>query len=550
MRDPFAFASAAARASVAKGQSVSTTVARETAPLATAVGLATRPTEAPAILGVRGIGKNFGPIAALRDVSLDIGPGEIRAICGENGAGKSTLVKILTGVYRPDRGTVLIDGEPRAVSSPRQAQELGIAIVSQELSLCPDLSVEDNIWLGSIRVPFLHKRADLRRRASEALALLGADYIGLDAPVASLSMGERQLVEIARLLTRDARVLILDEPTATLTDVEIERIFAALLAVKREGRSILYITHRLGEVYAICDRVTVLRNGELINTTPLAGLDRAALIEMMLGRPSGEMYPEETLSEGAPALVVKGLHVPGVVEDFSMTVRRGEIVGIAGQVGSGAAEIIAALAGLVHDAAGNVTVNGSRLSLGSPARAARRGIMFVSGDRAAEGVFRRLSVLHNLVATRLREHSWLGFLKSGSLRSAAVRLAQRVGVDRRRMRSRAEELSGGNQQKLAFGRCIERRANGVLLMNEPTRGIDIGARAEIYRLMRSFCEEGYALVMASSDLEEIVGVGDRVITVYRGRRIGEYRRGEIGMHRIVADITHPTETKRPSLVAS
>ena len=529
---------------------MSATVARQAASLATAVGVATRPTEAPAILGVRNVGKSFGPIAALKDVSLDIAPGEIRAICGENGAGKSTLVKILTGVYRSDRGTILVDGEPRAVSSPRQAQELGIAIVSQELSLCPDLSVEDNIWLGSIQVPFLHKRPDLRRRASEALALLGADYIGLDAPVASLSMGERQLVEIARLLTRDARVLILDEPTATLTDVEIERIFAALLAVKREGRSILYITHRLGEVYAICDRVTVLRNGELITTTPLAGLDRAALIEMMLGRPSGEMYPEETLSEGAPALVVNGLHVPGIVEDFSMTVRRGEIVGIAGQVGSGAAEIIAALAGLVHDAAGDVAVNGSRLSLGSPARAARRGIMFVSGDRAAEGVFRRLSVLHNLVATRLREHSWLGFLKSGSLRSAAVRLAQRVGVDRRRMRSRAEELSGGNQQKLAFGRCIGRQANGVLLMNEPTRGIDVGARAEIYRLMRSFCEEGYALVMASSDLEEIVGVGDRVITVYRGRRIGDYRRGEIGMHRIVADITHPTEAKRPSLVAS
>jgi ABC-type sugar transport system ATPase subunit len=520
------------------------------APLASAVGVASPPTEAAPILGVRNIGKSFGPIAALKDVSLEIEPGEIRAICGENGAGKSTLVKILTGVYRPDHGTVLVDDEPRVVASPRQAQELGIAIVSQELSLCPDLSVEDNIWLGSIRVPFLHKRADLRQRAREALALLGADHIALDAPVASLSMGERQLVEIARLLTRDARVLILDEPTATLTDVEIERIFAALLAVKREGRSILYITHRLAEVYAICDRVTVLRNGELITTTPLVALDRTMLIELMLGRPSGEMYPEETPGEGSPALIVKGLQLPGIVEDLSMTVRRGEIVCIAGQVGSGAAEIVTALAGLVHDAAGDVIVNGSRLSLGSPARAARRGIMFVSGDRAAEGVFRRLSVLHNLVATRLGEHSWLGFLNAASLRSAAVRLARRVGIDRRRMRSRADELSGGNQQKLAFGRCIERQANGILLMNEPTRGIDVGARAEIYRLMRSFCEEGYALVMASSDLEEIVGVGDVVITLYRGRQIGRYRRGEISMHRIVADITHPADSKRPTVVAS
>jgi ABC-type sugar transport system ATPase subunit len=496
---------------------------------------------AAAVVGVRNISKSFGPIAALKEVSLDISPGEIRGICGENGAGKSTLVKILTGVYRPDHGTVLVGGAPVSVATPRQAQELGIAIVAQELSLCPDLSVEDNIWLGSLRVPFLHKKPELRKRAAEALALLGADHISLDAPVARLSMGERQLVEIARLLTRDARVLILDEPTATLTDVEIERIFAALLAVKREGRSILYITHRLAEIYTICDRVTVLRNGELVATTGLSGLDRAALIGLMLGRPSGDMYPEETHVRGAPALVVEGLTLPGIVDNFSMTVRRGEILCIAGQVGSGAAEIVSALTGLVHDASGRTTVNGQPLKLGSPARAAQRGIMFVSGDRAAEGVFRRLSVLHNLVATRLREHSLFGFLRTGLLRAAASRLAKRVGVDRRRLRSRAEELSGGNQQKLAFGRCIERQANGVLLMNEPTRGIDVGARAEIYRLMRTFCEEGYALVMSSSDLEEIVGVGDVVITLYRGRQVGHYRRSEVSMHRIVADITHPAD---------
>jgi ribose transport system ATP-binding protein/rhamnose transport system ATP-binding protein len=484
-------------------------------------------------LGVRHISKSFGPIAALKDVSLDIGAGEIRGICGENGAGKSTLVKILTGVYRPDQGRVLIDGAPASLATPRQAQERGLAIVAQELSLCPDLSVEDNIWLGSLRVPFLHKRPALRRRAAETLALLGASHIKLDAPVAALAMGERQLVEIARLMTRDARVLILDEPTATLTDVEIERIFAALVAVKREGRSVLYITHRLAEVYEICDQVTVLRNGELVATSPLNRLSRAALIEQMLGRPSGEMYPEETRARGAPALVVESLSLPGSVDNFAMKVHRGEILCIAGQIGSGSAEIIAALAGLVHDASGLVSVNGRALKLGSPARAARRGIMFVSGDRAAEGVFRRLSVLH--------EHSIFGFLRGGALRAAASRLAKRVGIDRRRLRARAEELSGGNQQKLAFGRSIERRNGGVLLMNEPTRGIDVGARAEIYRLMRSFCEEGYALVMASSDLEEIVGLGDVVITLYRGRQVELYRRNEVNMHRIVADITHPAE---------
>src|ERR1700684_3942003 len=302
------------------------------------------------ILGVRHLSKSFGPIAALKDVSLDIGAGEIRGICGENGAGKSTLVKILTGVYRPDQGAILIDGAPASLTTPRQAQERGLAIVAQELSLCPDLSVEDNIWLGSLRVPFLHKRPELRQRAADTLALLGADYIDLAAPISSLSIGERQLVEIARLLTRDARVLILDEPTATLTDVEIDRIFGALVAVKREGRSVLYITHRLAEVYEICDQVTVLRNGELVATSALSKLSRAALIEQMLGRPSGEMYPEESRASGAPARVVGGLSLPGSVDNFAMKVCRGEILCIAGQIGSGSAEIIAALPGLVSDA--------------------------------------------------------------------------------------------------------------------------------------------------------------------------------------------------------
>ena len=331
------------------------------------------------------------------------------------------------------------------------------------------------------------------------------------------------------MLTRDARVLILDEPTATLTDVEIDRIFAALLALKREGRSVIYITHRLAEVFAICDLLSPLSPHS--STSPT--------LSTHAGR-QREMYPENACARSASARRRRADSLPGIVDNFAMTVRRGEILCIAGQVGSGAAEIISALAGLVHDASGRVMVNDALLKLGSPARAARRGIMFVSGDRAAR-TFRQLSVLHNLVATRLGDHSVLGFLRGGALRAAAERLAGRVGIDRRRLRSRAEDLSGGNQQKLAFGRSIERQSNAVLLMNEPTRGIDVGARAEIYRLMCSLCEEGYALVMASSDLEEIVGLGDVVLTLYRGRLLKQYRRSEVTMHRVAADITHPAD---------
>jgi ribose transport system ATP-binding protein/rhamnose transport system ATP-binding protein len=497
--------------------------------------------QAEPVLSVRHLSKSFGSIVALTDVSLDIAAGEIHAICGENGAGKSTLVKILTGVLRPTAGTVAVAGATEAIASPRHAQELGIALVAQELSLCPDLSVEDNIWLGSVRVPLFHKRPEMRRRAAAALALIKAEHIGLDTPVGRLGMGERQLVEIARMLTREARLLILDEPTATLSDIEIERIFEALLAVRREGRSVIYITHRLAEVFRICDTVTVLRNGALVATRPARTLDRNSLIELMLGRSFMEMYPEGDAASTGTVMQVRNLAVPGRLAGFDMEVPRGRIVCIAGQIGSGAAEVVNAIAGLVADATGRIEVNGRPLPIGSASAALAHDVMFVSGDRAEEGIFRRLKVADNLVATRLGRHAWLGLLDPRALYSAARRLAALVGVDRRRLRARADELSGGNQQKLAFGRCIDRGAPGVLALNEPTRGIDVGARAEIYRLMRRFCAEGYGVVMISSDLEEIVGMGDIVLTLYRGRQVGCYRRPDISLERIVSDITHPQE---------
>jgi ABC-type sugar transport system ATPase subunit len=491
-----------------------------------------------AVLAAKGLTKRFGPNEVLRNVSLAVDAHEIRAICGENGAGKSTLVKIATGVHPADGGGVLIDGIPTEIVDPRHAQELGIAVVAQELSLAPALSVLDNIWLGNGKVPLFHRRKELRERARTALRQVGLDDLALGTPVSQLGIGRRQLVELARMMTRDARIFILDEPTATLSDVEIERIFAALRALKAEGKSIIYITHRLGEVFQICDSVSVLRNGELVGTRRTAEIDRPQLMQMMLGRSMGEMYPRWDSKPDQAMLVVKNLQVPPIVQSFNLTAQRGTVTCLAGQVGSGATEILRALTGLAFGATGEVNVAGRTMRLRSVPKAQACKIQFISEDRAGEGVFVRLTVGQNLVATRLADHARLGILARRELRAAASRLAAAVGVDRTRLGSPAGELSGGNQQKLAFGRSIGGDEPGVLLMNEPTRGVDVGARADIYRLMRQFCDRGYCLVMASSDIEEVLGVADVIVSMYRGSQIAIYRRGEADAQRVLADITH------------
>jgi ABC-type sugar transport system ATPase subunit len=499
------------------------------------------------ILQADRISKRFGAVTALSEVSFSLASGEIRALCGENGAGKSTLVKIFMGIHQPDSGSVLVDGTVRDLRTPQAAQRLGLAMVAQELSLAPHLSILDNIWLGNARVPLLHRRSELRQQADAALSRLGAGDYDLDRPVGTLTIGQRQLVEIARLIARDARVLILDEPTASLSDSEIERIFIALKSLKADGRAALYITHRLGEVFEICDSVTVLRNGEHVSTRAVGAVDRETLIELMLDRKLEDMYPDaKGPASSDAALMVERLSVPGAAGDVGFVAPRGRILCIAGQLGSGSQQVLRALAGLVPEATGEVQVNGAALRLGSVPRALARNVLFISEDRAGEGVFLNRNVLENIIVLRFAEHRHLGVLSWPRLRAAAARLAARVGIDRRRLAARSSELSGGNQQKLLFGRGLDHTEPGVLLMNEPTRGVDVGSRAEIYRLMRAFCDLGYALVMTSSDLEEVVGIADIVITMFRGRMIARYESATISMHTILADITHPSGAAVPA----
>jgi ABC-type sugar transport system ATPase subunit len=493
------------------------------------------------MLSVTALTKRFGPAIALNNANLSLAAGEIRALSGGNGAGKSTLVKILTGVMQPSEGSIAIDGRPVTIRNPVEAQRHGLALVAQELSLAPDLSVYDNLWLGHADAPFRRRSAETRIRTNRALAEVGLDHLDIDRPVRGLSLGERQLVEIARGLVREASILILDEPTATLSNSEIDKVFAAARSLKKQGRSIIFITHRLGEVFELCDSLTVMRNGEVVASADVRDVTRERLIEWMLGRRLEDVYPPAGGAIGEVVLDLAGLDIAGVVRDFSLQCRAGEIVGLVGQIGSGATEALRAMAGLDHRATGRLRVRGAATPFGSAPLAAAAGVQFVSEDRAEEGVFLRLEAGANLTATRIPDHARWGLLGHRALRAMASGLASTVGFDPHRLSSRAHELSGGNQQKLAVGRCAGRAAGGVLLLNEPTRGVDMGARAEIYRLLRRFCDEGYAVVLASTDMEEVLGLADRIVTMYRGRSVHAYARAAFEEAAILADITHPAE---------
>jgi rhamnose transport system ATP-binding protein len=473
------------------------------------------------LLTLTGIGKSFGGVRALDGVSFAVRSGEVHALVGENGAGKSTLVKVATGAHAPDTGEVAVQGRVVGPLDPLAARRLGISAIYQQPALLPDLTVAENVALG-YEGAGLWRRVDWRTRRVRTRELL--DRVGAridpDAVVNRLRMPEQQLVEIARALGTEARVLIMDEPTASLSSRETTHLFAVIRELRARGVGIVYVSHRLEELYELADRVTVLRDGKLVACCPLAEVDRAGLIRLMVGRELSSVFPERHGERGEPVLEAHRLACRASgLRDASLTLHAGEILGLAGLVGSGRTELARTLFGLTPADRGEVRVRGKVVHIRSPAQAVELGIAYVPEDRRRHAVIGELSVAVNLTLAVLREVSRHGLLDRAEERRQAGAMATRLGVKAASIEVPVATLSGGNQQKVALGRWLAARP-AVLLLDEPTQGIDVGAKAEIYRLIVELAGQGLALLLISSELPEVLGLSDRVAVMHEGRLAG------------------------------
>jgi ribose transport system ATP-binding protein len=467
-------------------------------------------------LRMRGVRKSFGATQALRGVSFEVGPGEVHALVGENGAGKSTLMKVLSGAHPPDEGTIELEGRPFTPQNPLHARSGGIAMIYQELNLAPHLNVEENILLGCEPATFgwLHRR---RRRelARRALAELHHEGIPLERPVHTLTIAEQQIVEIARALLGDPKVIIMDEPTSSLTQVDTEILFAVIGKLRQRGVSIVYISHFLEECQRVCDRYTVLRDGESVGTGAMRSASLAQIIHLMVGREIKDIYPRTAHSLGKDALELKSVAGAAKPRSVSFTLREGEILGIAGLVGAGRTETLRACFGLDTLRAGTVRVFQADRTHATPHARLAQGIGLLSEDRKEEGLMLNRTLADNLTLTRFALVARAGFINGRRQRECARQWMQRLDVRARSPLQTVNELSGGNQQKLALGRLLHHEAK-ILLLDEPTRGIDVGSKAQIYRLMGDLAAQGKAIVFVSSYLPELLGVCDTIGVMCRG----------------------------------
>src|SRR3954453_1345325 len=494
------------------------------------------------ILEVQGVTKHFAGVMALEDVSLSLMPGEVHALVGENGAGKSTLIKVLTGVYRPDEGELRFGGETVSFSSPRAAQDAGISTLCQEVDLIPLRSVEQNIFLG--RQPRtrlgLTDRRRMRRESSEVLDRYGLD-VDPKSIVRSLGLGVQQMVAIAKAVSREAKGVIMDEPTSSLEGREVQRLFEVIEKLRADGVAVLYVSHRLDELYELCRRVTVLRDGRLVHTGELEGLSRSELIAMMLGREVGEIEAHEppggdgAADRGEPVLVARELTDHGSLRGVSVEVRRGETVGLAGLMGSGRTETAKAIFGAEPPDPGTVEVEDRPVRLRSPADAVPEGLAFLPEDRKADGIFPGLSVRENIAAAALPRLSKRGVVSRAATDKLVDTFMERRNIKASTPDQPVGELSGGNQQKVLLARCLCTEPK-ILILDEPTRGIDVGAKVEVQELISELSEQGLAVLMISSEPEEVVRACDRVVVLRDGAVAGTLSGEELTEDRLVETI--------------
>jgi ribose transport system ATP-binding protein len=481
---------------------------------------------------MRGISKRFPGVQALRDADLEVRPGEVHVLLGENGAGKSTLMKVLCGQYPADAGEVTLAGETIRPASPIEAEQLGLVMIHQELNLVPGLTVAENIFLGHEPTTAGVIQSETLRQGSRDLLRRLRCEVDPNTPVANLSVAEQQLVEIARALREQARLLVMDEPTAALSDAEIEALFEVIRSVCRRGVPVIYISHRLKEIFAVGDRVTVLRDGYIVGTREVTSTNVEELIRLMVGRTIAEQIPKREVPIGDEVLEVEGVARRGVLDPISLSVRSGEILGVAGLMGSGRTELARAIFGADQIDSGSVRVAGRPLSGQHPSASIAAGLGFLTEDRKQQGLVLQRSVTENITLTILDDVARLGVLDLGAERERAQGLVDRLRIRATSLEQETVNLSGGNQQKVVLARWLAARCR-VLLFDEPTRGVDVGAKAEIYELIGELVEQGVAVVLISSEMPELLGLADRVAVMHEGTLQGILPRAEATQERIM-----------------